>query len=302
MISVQQMRYIIVLSEELHFEKASKKCFVTQPTLSMQIKKAEDLLGQKLFDRSRQPMKVTKFGIQLLPIIRNIMFELNKVDEIVKKTAGTFQEEIRLGVIPTVSNYLIPKLYGAWKKSFPDLNIIIHEYTTENLIALLEKKELDLGVFAGPYTHNSCTTQTLFLEQILIYAPSLSSEYVELDTLKRMKPWLLTKENCLRNQMVSFCNIDESEKKWSYEGGNIELLKRMVEEHGGYTLVPKYYSEESPELKPIMNKEMVPVREIIGVYPSRSTKNSLIDKILKSIRVQYPSDLNKSKKIVLDWK
>ena len=107
MISVQQMHYILVLSEELHFQRASERCFVTQPTLSMQIKKAEETLEAQIFDRSRNPLELTGFGKDLLLIIRDTLNEYGKISELSNKTKGTYKEEIRMGISSKIKSTLI---------------------------------------------------------------------------------------------------------------------------------------------------------------------------------------------------
>jgi LysR family hydrogen peroxide-inducible transcriptional activator len=116
MISLQQMQYIVILSEELQFQKASDRCFVTQPTLSMQLKKAEEQLGYAIFDRSTSPLSLTDFGKQLLPILREILSENDKIKLLKDRQNNIFVEEIKIGVIPTVAHYLVPTMFEKWKK------------------------------------------------------------------------------------------------------------------------------------------------------------------------------------------
>ena len=134
MISIQQMQYILILSEELHFQRASERCFVTQPTLSMQIKKAEELLGSVIFDRSVNPINLTAFGVEVVGVIREILTENERLKVLKSRFKGEYKEEIRLGVIPTISAYLIPKMYSVWKKSMGEINLTIEELTTKALL------------------------------------------------------------------------------------------------------------------------------------------------------------------------
>jgi len=172
MISIQQMQYILVLSEELHFQRASERCFVTQPTLSMQIKKAEELLGSVIFDRSVNPINLTAFGVEVVGVIREILTENERLKVLKSRFKGEYKEEIRLGVIPTVSAYLIPKMFSVWKKSMGEINLTIEELTTKALLEALDKNEIDIAIFAGPHAVSKYRTVPLFTEEILIYCPA----------------------------------------------------------------------------------------------------------------------------------
>ena len=307
MISIQQMQYILVLSEELHFQRASERCFVTQPTLSMQIKKAEELLGAVIFDRSANPINLTAFGLEVLEVIREILTENERLKVIKSRFKGEYKEEIRLGVIPTVSAYLIPKMFSIWKKSMGDINLTIEELTTNSLLEALEKNEIDLAIFAGPHAANKYRTVPLFTEEILIYCPSLKKKEVSMDVLQQQNPWLLSKGNCLRTQMIEFCQLTDSHLfgQWNYQGGNLKLLMEMVDNEGGYTLIPENLPISEKRKKAMVqltSKFGSPAREIIAVFNSRTIKSNGIDRLIRDVQLNYMSS-GKSKKInVLGWK
>ena len=307
MISIQQMQYILVLSEELHFQRASERCFVTQPTLSMQIKKAEELLGAVIFDRSANPINLTAFGLEVLEVIREILTENERLKVIKSRFKGEYKEEIRLGVIPTVSAYLIPKMFSIWKKSMGHINLTIEELTTNSLLEALEKNEIDLAIFAGPHAANKYRTVPLFTEEILIYCPSLKKKEVSMDVLQQQNPWLLSKGNCLRTQMIEFCQLTDSHLfgQWNYQGGNLKLLMEMVDNEGGYTLIPENLPISEKRKKAMVqltSKFGSPAREIIAVYNSRTIKSNGIDRLIRDVQLNYMSS-GKSKKInVLGWK
>ena len=307
MISIQQMQYILVLSEELHFQRASERCFVTQPTLSMQIKKAEELLGAVIFDRSANPINLTAFGLEVLEVIREILTENERLKVIKSRFKGEYKEEIRLGVIPTVSAYLIPKMFSIWKKSMGEINLTIEELTTNSLLEALERNEIDVAIFAGPHAANKYRTVPLFTEEILIYCPSLKKKEVSMYVLQQQNPWLLSKGNCLRTQMIEFCQLTDSHLfgQWNYQGGNLKLLMEMVDNEGGYTLIPENLPISEKRKKAMVqltSKFGSPAREIVAVFPSRTIKSNGIDRIIRDVQLNYMSS-GKSKKInVLGWK
>lgn len=307
MISLQQMHYIEVLSEELQFQKASEKCFVTQPTLSMQIKKAEESLGHFIFDRSKNPMELTVFGREIVPVIRDILAENAKLKLICDRKNGKVKEEVRLGIIPTVSTYMVRKMFMYWQNSLENVILNIVEYKTVELIEKIEQNEIDLAILAGPHFDTKLRTVPLFQEEIQVYCPSIQGKTINPIQLEHLHPWLLNKGNCLRTQMIQFCQINEKNNldQWNYQGGNIDLLVEMVNENGGYTLIPEHYQlkdEYRIHLKRVENLDGFPAREIIGLYHNRSIKKENIEKMLRSAQLQYSKSYSDQKLSILNWK
>jgi LysR family hydrogen peroxide-inducible transcriptional activator len=306
MLSIQQMHYILVLSEELQFQRASERCFVTQPTLSMQVKKAEELLGHAIFDRSRNPIELTPFGSSLLPIIREVVNETNKIDHLLERMNGNYKEVIKIGVIPTIASYLVPDMFQKWQERIGNVQLIIEELKTEELILVLERKEIDLAILAGPFNDNRLRTIPMFKEEILAYIPSCKKNEISVEELTELHPWLLSRGNCLRTQMIQFCQLKEGQEidAWNYEGGNLELLLKMVDMNGGYSLVPEYFhlnENQRTRLKSITNgTNSVPAREIIALVPNRSIKWETIEKLIREIQFNY-SRVSKSEMHVLNW-
>jgi len=308
MISIQQMHYLIVLSEERHFQRASERCFVTQPTLSMQVKKAEDVLGYAIFDRGTNPIELTVFGKQLIVICRDVLQEFDKIDIARQKMDGNYREYIRIGIIPTISSYMIPNLFPIWKEAMHDVQIEIQEMKTTQLLEALENKTIDLGILAGPIAHNQWRTIPLFLEEIKAYIPQFDSDKLTNDYLKNFHPWLLSKGNCLRTQMMEFCEIsnDMEPNQWSYQGGNIDMLVKMVDLNGGYTLVPSNHVlpiEKRKKLYSIHTKSdnQSPARQVIALLPKRSIKFDSIERLIRQIQHQYPTVVDSNKFQLLGW-
>lgn len=303
MISIQQMHYILVLSEERHFQRASERCFVTQPTLSMQIRKAEDTLESRIFDRSRNPLELTQFGQALLPIIRDTLNEYARINELYNRSRGLFKEELRVGVIPTVAGYMLPDMYAQWNEELHDVHVTIEELKTEEILKALDQKKIDIGILAGPVIDPRLRTIPMFQEEILLYYPEGGKSEVSASELRSMRPWLLTPGNCLRTQMMNFCELGESGTEfWDYEGGNIELLMRMVKLHGGYTLVPSnYVRDASRDYKRITSVTGdAPAREIIALVHNRSSKWKQMESLIRSVQLRYASEKSSAFQ-VLNW-
>lgn len=304
MISIQQMTYIMALSEEGQFSRASERCFVTQPTLSMQLKKAEETLGFTIFDRSTNPLEATDFGRQLIEIIRDVLSENERIEGLVNRLKNGVKEHMRIGIIPTVSTYLIPDLFSSWQDKLHDIRITIEELKTEDALLALENKKIDMAILAGPVVNPKLRVTKLYQEEIKAYLPEIQDEVVSTETLVDFHPWLLTKGNCLRTQMIHFCDLQQTDTDaWNYQGGSVELLQRMVDMNGGYTLVPINYSgTESAGYKTIRSESgEKPAREIIALTPNRSSKWKYAEQIIRSIQLKYVSENDREDFKVLSW-
>lgn len=310
MLSSQQIQYILSLAELKNFGRAAEQCFVTQPTLSMQLKKAENILGFDIFDRNKTPVELTVLGEELLPLLREIEQEFNKLTIFQSKVKGNYKEEIRLGIIPTIASYLIPEVYETWQKQFSSVSLIIEEKKSDELLQDILSRKTDIGILAGPVEENNLNTIQLYNEEIKIYSKDHFDRGVTTEDLKKIQPWLLTKGNCLRNQMINFCGIHPDQEKpgWDYQGGNLEMLIRMVQQFGGYTLVPEFY--ERIYTKNVLSQHLysvrsahgkIPVRNIIGIMQRKNIKTDTIREMLKVIQLHFASS-RKQELEVLNWK
>lgn len=309
MISIQQMYYILAVNDHRHFQRASEACFITQPTLSMQIKKAEEDLGFTIFDRSTNPLTLTTFGNELILILREIINELEKIPKLTKTMSGTYVEKVRIGIIPTISAYLISDMFDKWVEVLPHIQLSIQELKSEELLVALEKKEIDLSILAGPIHQNNLRTIPLFREEIKVYLPSIKSESISSKQLENLHPWLLSKGNCLRTQMINFCGLkDDNNDNWNYEGGNLEMLLRMVDTKGGYSLIPEEYQRvlnlDDTKCKRLFSSDTneIPAREIIAVSPNKTSKWESIEKIIRSIQLNYGKNGENKNMQILSWK
>ena len=306
-ITPQQINYILELNAERNFQRASEKCFVTQPTLSMQVKKAEDLLGFPIFDRSRFPIELTSAGEQLIPVLMDVQLEYARIGTLAQRIKGSYSEQLRVGIIPTVSAYLIADVFEAVRREMPHIQIKLEEMKTDEVVDALEENRVDLGILAGPYNERRMRTIPLYQEEIMLYFPAVKSKTVTPEELEDAQPWLLSKGNCLRTQMVHFCSLDDSrefETKWNYEGGNIELLMKMVDLNGGYTLIPQHYRMSGIALKRLYDKRTgeYPAREIIAIMPSKSLKKSSCEAFVRIIQHQYNQEKKASGLRILNWR
>lgn len=304
MISEAQIKYILAVHRQANFNKAAEDCFITQPTLSMQIKKAETLLGASIFNRDSHPIELSAFGREVLPYLLEIENTYDGLANFLLKKEGKFKEEIVLGVIPTISSYLIPTLYNFWDQILPNIGLKIKELNSEQLLEAVTSKRVDAGIMAGPLPTNNLSTTLLYNEKIEVYAPTITELEVDKQSLSEHHPWLLSKGNCLRTQMINFCEIkNNATNDWDYDGGNMQILIDMAKNKGGYTLLPTYFAKQHPNLtadiKRLKGKQ--PARSILGFHLTRNSKSHSLNILFKKIKQTFPQETSESLEI-LNWK
>jgi LysR family hydrogen peroxide-inducible transcriptional activator len=307
-ISQQQIAYIISLLEHKNFGKAADSCFVTQPTLSMQIKKAEETLGYKIFNRNRNPIELTDFGEKLMPILFEMQLEYEKIYKLAKSNEGKIIDEIKIGIIPTISSYLVPQLFQNKHLFSNKIKWAILELKSEEILDQIQSKKIDLGIMAGPIDKQNLNVNHLYNEEILIYLSGSKENKLHISEIENKQPWLLNSGNCLRTQMIHFCKLSENyESEWNYEGGNLEMLVKMVDFNEGYTLIPdfyhKFYNLDKAKIKHIYaeKNDQFPARNVIGISSIKNSKNEEISSLLNFIKLKF-SNQEKKKFDVLNWK
>jgi len=310
MISLIQLEYVLALDTYRHFATAAEKCFVTQPTLSMQVKKLEDHLGIILFDRSKQPLIPTEQGKRIIEQARIVLQESAKipliVDEVLKGVSGN----LRIGLIPTISPYLLPLFTGKFTMQYPNVHLKIEEVVTGKIEAMLAKDQLDVGILVTPLNNSQLIEQPLYYEEMMIYhnkSHSLANHtLVALDEINPLEIWLLGDGHCFRNQVINFCDIQKlhaSELPFEFEGGSLNTLMKIIDNEGGYTLIPELASFE-------VNKELVkrfssmtPLREVSLVYTRKYAKTQMLEAIAGTIKSVVPKQmLDSTRGKTVEWK
>ncbi|MGJ1204894.1 hydrogen peroxide-inducible genes activator [Sphingobacterium lactis] len=300
-----QLEYIIAVDTYRSFVAAAEKCFVTQPTLSMQIQKLEESLGVKIFDRSRQPVVPTEIGEKIIEQARTVLTESKKITEILQAEKGELTGELRVGVIPTVAPYLLPLVISSFMKKYDKLKLQIWEYTTEQIVQELKLGTLDCGILSTPL-HDSAIQETpLFYETFVAYVSEKSHAFekkmLSTDDIADEKLWLLNEGHCMRGQVLNICNYKHNHSKegtFDYNTGSVETLKRMVELNGGLTILPElsiaaYDEDQLAHVRYFKGPE--PVREISLVTPQNFVKKQAIN-MLKNEILQIVPEKFKSKK------
>ena len=305
--NIQQLEYVVAVDNHRHFVKASEKCFVTQATLSMMIKKLEEELTVKIFDRSRQPVIPTEIGKKIIAQAKIILQEANRLHEIVSEEQGQLNGELRIGIIPTLAPYLLPLFMNSFMIKYPKVKLRISELTTDDIIHKLEQHDLDVGLLSTPLNQASLKEQPLFYEEFVVYASSteqlLSKKYVLAKDIDINRLCLLEEGHCLRSQVFNLCELKNREKQvhqLDFATGSIETLKRIVETNHGITILPLLALKDMTD-KQRLNirhfKSPAPVREIGLVtyryFVKEKLINGLKEEILKGVTPNMRSALKK---------
>ncbi len=309
--TLQQLKYIVALDTHRHFVKAAESCFVSQPTLTLQVKKLEEEIGLSIFDRSSQPLVPTPMGEQIIGKARYILREAQSLKDMVNERRNELQGTFRLGIIPTLAPYLLPLFVKEFSDAHPLIHLEIRETQSEDLIESLKLGTLDLGILATPTSEPAIKEYPILYEPFLIYAhpdhPLLEMENIQATELEAQGLWLLNKGHCVRNQVLNICDKSEllcTPDRLSFQSGSIETLKNMIRNHSGYTLIPELavnQNQDTPFVKRFLEPQ--PAREISLVTHMGFARDLLVNKLLTSISQSVPKSMRKNKRYVtVDWK
>jgi LysR family hydrogen peroxide-inducible transcriptional activator len=306
--TLTQLEYIVALDSHRHFVLASEKCFVTQPTLSMQVQKLEEELGIKIFDRTKQPVIPTEIGASIIAQARIILREAKMIHQIINEQKDIMTGELRIGIIPTLAPYLLPPLFKHMRDKYPQLNLIIKETITEEVIHELKNNRLDCGLVVTPLKDSSIKEDVLFYEELFVYVSKKNAlydkKYVLASDIDPSQLWLLEEGHCFRSQVLNLCELRKySDAHFKYETGNIETLKRMVEKSDGITILPELAVMEftTPQMKFVKKlKAPSPAREVSLVTHRNHIKTKLIKTLKDEILNIVPKQMQKlqNKKVV----
>ena len=311
--NIQQLEYIIAVDNHRHFAKAAESSFVTQPTLSMMIQKLEDELGVKIFDRSQLPVQPTVIGTQIINQARVIVSQVKQIKEIIQEEKGIVQGVFKLGIIPTIAPYLLPKLMQIHDQNGYDIVLVIEETTTAQIIEKLLNGALDGAILATPLKNEKITEHPIYYERFYAYvSPRETSLYakkeLEEEDLNINRLWLLEEVHCFRGQILRICNMRKrksSHSLFSYEAGSISTLINIVDNNSGLTIIPEMAIEELNEnqrrnVRPL--KGVSPVREVSLVTRKEFLRERVLDIIVSEIKQSVPQPLLnlELKKFVVD--
>ena len=304
-----QLEYIVALDTHRHFAVAAEQCFVTQPTLSMQINKLEQEIGVKIFDRSKQPVLPTVAGVEIIEKARKLLADRNELLESIQSKKNVVTGELRIGIIPTLAPYLLPLFVHSFTKSFPEIKLKVSELTTRTLVSHLREGRVDVGILVTPLQEQGIAENVLFYEELVAYVSEKNSAYKKQYVLSKDidpdKLWLLEEGHCFRSQIINLCELRKKTKigsHFEYEAGSIETLRRMVDLHDGITILPELATidmttKQQQNLRYF--KSPPPMREVSMVVHRHFVKRRLIDVLKQEILKVIPEKIKKNKKTVV---
>lgn len=307
--TIVQLEYIVALDTYRNFGLAAEHCYVTQPTLSMQVQKLEETLGVKIFDRTRQPVIPTEIGVEIIEQARIVLKESERIKELITNRQGTLQGELKIGVIPTIAPYLMPSVISEFLERFPEVQLKVWEMMTEEITADLKNGRLDCGILSTPLKDSNLREIPLFYESFVAYLSAssklISNKMIDPEDLDSEELWLLNEGHCMRNQILNICNRSErSNHSFQYNTDNVETLKRMVDMNNGMTLIPELSTNGLNGTQ----KERIrhfnapsPSREISIVTHRNYLKRKLISALENTIVSAIPEKMrSREKKSIMD--
>ncbi len=304
--TIVQLEYVVAVDIHRHFGRAAEHCFVTQPSLSIQLQKLEEELGVKIFDRSKQPVLPTEPGLQLIKQARKILTECANFSEMVDSKKNILTGELKIGVIPTLAPYLLPLFLQEFAKRNPLVKLIITELTTDVLVSRLKEGRIDVGLLVTPLNENGLKEEVLFYEEMVAYISQKNSayqkEYVLASDIDPERLWLLEEGHCFRGQIMNLCELRRSSKEGShfeYEAGSLETLRRMAEVNDGITILPELAtfdltSEQSKSVRHFISPR--PMREVSLITHRDFVKKRLVEALKNAVIYSLPEKVKNNLK------
>lgn len=308
--TLQQLEYAVALFKHQNFEKAAESCFVTQPTLSMQLKKLEFEIGFEIFDRTKKPLKITTLGKLFIEKALIIVSETKELKNLVNHDLESVDGDFRLGIIPTIAPYLLPRFLPEFLLKNPKTRLIISELQSEDIINQIKTGKLDMAILATPIEEKQIVEEILYYEPFLGYFPighsQLDNTNINLNNLDYNDILILNEGHCFRNQTLSICNLKPEliESKFEYQSGSIETIKKLIEHKMGFSLIPALATYENIKENQLRKfSTPIPSREISIVYHKNFHKNGLINNLKKSILNNIPVDFIKNNTTqIIKWR
>ncbi len=290
--NLRDLRYFVALADTRHFGKAAERSFVSQPTLSAQIKKLENYLGVQLIERQPRKVTLTETGMKILPLARRILQDSDEIVTLARHEHDPLSGKLKMALIPTIGPYLLPLVARKLRKQLPQLKIMLYEYQTEPLLARLREGEIELGIIALPVPHEGLETRELYQEPFTVAVPQhhalAKKQTVKLDDLNGENLLLLEDGHCLRDQALDVCSKIDVKENDDYRATSLETLRQMVAAGLGITLLPElatrgpFGSGHGLTVKSFARP--VPTRTVGAVWRKSSARAEAIDAVCEVIR------------------
>jgi LysR family hydrogen peroxide-inducible transcriptional activator len=297
--TLQELKYLVALSDHGHFGRAAEACFITQSTLSTQIKKLEDFLGVTLFDRSLKRVTPTPIGKEILAAARNIVEEAERIRELAKHAQDPMARTLHLGVIPTLGPYYLPHALTLVHKKHPGLRLLLREEMTPQILEHLTDGKLDAGLLALPVTDDALRVEPLFYEPFYAALPAghalAKRAVLKVSDIMSEKLLLLDEGHCLRDQALDVCGAGSTGRE-EVRATSLETLRQMVGMGLGLTLLPALAVDAAPrvsrkavEIRPF--KSPPPGRTIGLAWRRRAPFPETFERLAATLKASLPADV-----------
>ena len=264
--NLQQLRYIIAVNRFRNFAKAADACNVTQPTLSAMIVKLEEELDLRIFERTNKSVSPSNAGLKIIRQAECVLMEVDRISEILSEDKGLIGGRLNLSVGPTVAPYILPKFIKHYRKLYPTVDLSIEELKVEFMLDALLRGEIDAGIAISENLKQGILEIPLYTEKFYVYLAESCWRKLPVfnpETLEHESMWIMKEAQCLRDSAFSFCKARSKGHRIIYEAGSIETLIRIVDENGGYTIIPEMH------LPFLTEKQRQNVRKIEGDHLSQ---------------------------------
>lgn len=278
--NIRELKYLVALGDYKHFSKAAKACFVSQPALSMLIKKLETELGVILLERNNKSVLLTPIGVAITEKARNILEQTNDIYALAKSANNPYAGDLKIGIIPTLAPYLLPLLIPTLSKQFPNVRFYLIEEQTATLITKLKTGLLDAAFLAYPVAESSFAHFTLFEEEFLVAVPAKHAlsrrKIIKHDDLNQQNVLLLEEGHCMRGQTLDICHKINASEVQNFHATSLETLRHMVASGNGITLMPKLAQQKNDNIVYIPFSSPKPFRTIALYSRASSTRKILL--------------------------
>lgn len=304
--SITQLQYILAVGRTGHFGRAAEECHVSQPSLSAQVQKAEEELGVIIFDRSKKPVMVTEQGKKVLEQSRRVLHEYKNIFTI-NQEGNELQGDFQLGVIPTLSPYIVPLFIERFSEKYPKVSLTINEYKTKDIIRKLYDDELDGGLLVTPLYDDRLIERSLFFEPFYLFCSEghefCNRKFVKDTDLDANSIWLLDEGHCFRDQVIRVCAMKDRKQvlpNVNFASGNLETLINLIRRGRGYTLLPHLATLHlaKKERRDLLKRfaRPVPTREVSLVHSRSFLKEAIIEGLVSEIVAGLPEELHSLKR------
>lgn len=290
--TITQLKYVLAVAEHKNFTTASENCFVTQPTLSMQIQKLEEELSVTIFNRKKKPIELTPIGEKIIEQAKVIVDESNRINDIVDQQKGFIGGEFRLGIIPTITPTLLPLFLKAFVNKYPKVNLKIEELNTELILSKLKDGHLDAGIAATPLENENIKERVLYYEPFVGFMDEshrlFKKEKLAVDDLDISDVLLLEDGHCFKDSVLNLCGAlkNDTGDHFKLESGSFNTLLKLSKEGLGMTLLPYLQTLDIQENDKKHLREFEnpgPAREVSLIYHKSQLKMQLIEALKSTI-------------------